>query len=76
MAIGGLHDPGGGHQREGGGGHLPSYADRLKTNVNYDQRLKRNVLEIFLEKIEKEAEMVLDQECVLQDYSGPLVWML
>ena len=27
-----------------------SYSDRLKTNVRYDQRLKRNVLEITLEK--------------------------
>ena len=29
-----------------------SYSDRLKTNVRYDQRLKRNVLEITLEKSE------------------------
>ena len=39
----------------GGGGddgrpERPSYSDRLKTNVRYNQRLKRNVLEITLEK--------------------------
>ena len=32
-----------------------SYSDRLKTNVRYDQRLKRNVLEITLEKTENDA---------------------
>ena len=51
-------DPGGGAPRG------VSYADRLRTNVSYDQRLKRNVLEIVLEKTEKDAEMVLDQDCV------------
>ena len=34
-----------------------SYSDRLKTNVKYDQRLKRNVLEITLEKTDAEAEL-------------------
>ena len=38
-----------------------SYADRLKTNVRFDQRLKRNVLEISLEKrcilIQKKGQM-------------------
>ena len=33
-----------------------SYSDRLKTNVRYDQRLKRNVLEITLEKTDAEVE--------------------
>ena len=56
---GGFIDPGGGGVRK-----PPSYAERLKTNVSYDQRLKRNVLEIVLEKTEQGAEMVLDQECV------------
>ena len=32
-----------------------SYSDRLKTNVRYDQRLKRNVLEITLEKTNNDA---------------------
>ena len=41
-----------------------SYADRLKTNVKYDQRLKRNVLEIEIEKLDKDNDMVLDQTCV------------
>ena len=48
---------GGGHDRGGGGvrGNM-NYADRLKTNVRYDQRLKRNLLEITLEKTKTEAE--------------------
>ena len=56
---------------EGGGSRLPeatgkpmSYADRLKTNIKYDQRLKRNVLEIEIEKLDKENEIVMDQSCV------------
>ena len=32
-----------------------SYADKLKTNVRYDQRLKRNILEIILEKTNNDA---------------------
>ena len=55
---GSTFDPGGGTSRG------DSYAERLRTNVNYDQRLKRNVLEIVLEKTEKDAEIVLDQDCV------------
>ena len=31
------------------------YSDRLKTHVRYDQRLKRNVLEITLEKTNNDA---------------------
>ena len=42
-----------------------SYSDRLKTNVRYDQRLKRNVLEITLEKTDTEAELDdVDQEAI------------
>jgi hypothetical protein len=41
-----------------------SYADRLKTNIKYDQRLKRNVLEIEIEKLDKDNEIVIDQSCV------------
>ena len=37
-----VSDPGGGFSR--------SYSEKLKTNVNFNQRLKRNVLEISLEK--------------------------
>ena len=40
-----------------------SYAERLKTNVRYDQRLKRNVLEIILDKHE-DVEVDLDQNCI------------
>ena len=64
------HDPGGSGKDRGvpdqvlGAGQQISYADRLKTNVSYNERLKRNILEITLEKTEKEAEMVLNQECV------------
>ena len=34
-----------------------SYSDRLKTNVKYDHRLKRNVLEISLEKTGTEGDL-------------------
>ena len=59
-------DPGGGDRDQGTGEvpKQPSYAERLKTNIRFDQRLKRNVLEITLEKTLKDAEMVLDQQCV------------
>ena len=42
----------------------PSYADRLKTNVKYDQRLKRNILEINIEKKDEETELILDQNVI------------
>ena len=41
-----------------------TYADRLKTNIRYDQRLKRNVLDIEIEKLDKDNDLVLDQGCV------------
>ena len=41
-----------------------SYANRLRTNIRYDQRLKRNVLDIEIEKLDKENEIFLDQACV------------
>ena len=37
-----------------------TYADRLKTNVRWDQRLKRNVLEITLEKSDKNSDSWVD----------------
>ena len=46
----------------GGGGNQTTYAERLKTNVKYDQRLERNILEIVLEKTDKEADYDLPQE--------------
>ena len=39
-----------------------SYADRLKTNVKYDHMLKRNVLEITIEKDNKDMRVELNEE--------------
>ena len=41
-----------------------SYADRLKTNMRYDQRLKRDVLKITIEKSDKEKMINLTPEIV------------
>ena len=41
-----------------------SYSDRLKANVRFDQRLKRNVLEITLEKTSIEADAEVSQEAI------------
>ena len=62
MASGGVQpvDPGGGTRQQ----QPPSYADRLKTNIKFDQRLKRNILEIVIEKSEREAEIVLNPDTV------------
>ena len=58
---------------EGGSGPGPpqvplatkqSYADRAKMNVRYDQRLKRNVLDIEIEKNDVKDEMFLNQDVV------------
>ena len=46
------------------GGQGRSYSDRLKTNVNYNQRLRRNVLEISLEKTDDEADLNVGDECL------------
>jgi hypothetical protein len=69
MAVGAEGEPGGGGGAESGGGvgsgggvKTTSYADRLKTNVNYSQRLKRNILEITLEKVNKNTEIEINQE--------------
>ena len=53
------HDGSGGvHDGLGpGGGQKLSYSERLKTNVRYDQKLKRNVLEITLEKTDTKADI-------------------
>ena len=51
-------------QEHGGGQKQASYSDKLKTNVRFDQRLKRNVLEITLEKTYVEAEIEVEQEAV------------
>ena len=41
-----------------------SYADKAKVNVRYDIRLKRNVLDIEVEKKDAQDEMFLDQGVV------------
>ena len=46
-----------------------SYADRLKTNVRFDQRLKRNVLEITLEKTGKDSEMDVGQADIVRIFN-------
>ena len=40
----------------------PSYANRLKSNVNYNQRLQRNILEITLERVDKSVEIEIDDK--------------
>ena len=56
---------GGNHLQQGAaGGQQGSYAERLKTNVKFDQRLKRNVLEITLEKTNREADFVIGPDSV------------
>ena len=57
-------DKGGGDSLDGVQKKPVSYADRLKTNIKYDQRLKRNVLEIEIEKLDRDNEVDLDQSCV------------
>ena len=49
---------------DGGGVKASTYAQRLKTNVKYDQRLKRKVLEIVLEKTEAEADYDIPHESI------------
>ena len=58
-------EPGGG---PGGGDDIAkkalSYAERARMNIKFDHRLKRNVLEIDVEKADKDDEINLDQDCV------------
>ena len=58
MAASGGRDPGG-HKD-----HAQSYANRLKTNVSYNERLKRNILEITVEKTDKDVEILLNDNSV------------
>ena len=44
--------------------NISSYADRAKMNVRFDQRLKRNVLDIDVEKKDVKDEMFLNQDVV------------
>ena len=41
-----------------------SYAEKAKMNIRYDQKLKRNVLDIEVEKDNVEDEMILSEETV------------
>ena len=60
------HGAGGGQDGSSLGGNKDmkrmSYSDRLKTNVRMDHRLKRNILEITLEKTKREAGFDIGQE--------------
>ena len=63
--------PGGGQERvgeppeeKGAENKKMSYSDRLKTNVRYDQRLKRNILEITLEKTDTAVDIDIDQTAI------------
>ena len=47
---------------DGGG---KSYADKLKTNVRFDQRLNRNVLEIVLEKTDHDSDLEISQDNIV-----------
>ena len=49
-----------------------TYADRLRTNVKFDQRLKRNVLEVFIEKSDEEDELILNQTVTYYIFSSHL----
>ena len=62
-------DTGGGQPPPGGGnisagGPVRSYSEKLRTNVNYNQRLKRNLLEISLERTEKDADLNVGIDCM------------
>ena len=43
-----------------------SYAERLKTNVSYNERLKRNILEISIEKTDNDAEVIVSENSVVR----------
>ena len=42
----------------------PTYSESLRSNVKFDQRLKRNVLEICLEKAERDTEIILNGDTI------------
>ena len=60
------NDPGGGQNDAQTTLKSDSYANRLKTDVKFDNRLKRNLLEITLEKTssEVESEVIISQEAI------------
>ena len=47
-------------------GRSTSYAERAKMNIRYNQRLKRNVLEIEVEKENVEDEIILSEETIVK----------
>ena len=46
------------------GGRSKSYADRAKMNIRYNQKLKRNVLEIEVCKDSDKDEVILSEETI------------
>ena len=44
----------------------PSYANMLKTNIKFDQRLKRNVLEVHIEKNDKFDQVELGGDTMVR----------
>ena len=48
------------------GGRSTSYADRAKMNIRYNQKLKRNVLEIEVEKDDIENEVILSEDTMVK----------
>ena len=50
-------------------GNKMSYSDRLKTNVRFDQRLKRNVLEITLAKSNADADAEISVEAIAKVFN-------
>ena len=60
-------DPGGTNSNEQTPAHpYHSYADRLKTNIKYDQRLQQNILEIILEIQSSDVESELQEDDIKQ----------
>ena len=43
-----------------------SYADRAKMNIRFNQKLKRNVLEIEVVKEEVDGEMILNEDTIVK----------
>ena len=45
-------------------GRSTSYADRAKMNIRFNQKLKRNVLDIEVGKESDEDEMILNEDTI------------
>ena len=48
----------------GGSTEKVTYSERVKSNVKFDQRLKRSVLEISIEKTDSESTLEVDNNDV------------